>query len=232
MRVLVIEDEVRLSGLIRQALEEEGYTVTTCLDGESAEMAASSATFDLFLVDWRLPKRSGVEFIAGRRSAGDQTPALLLTAFGDVSHRVEGLDAGADDYLPKPFAFEELLARLRALTRRAAAPRTGDVPLLRVGPLELDPDRRLVRLDGAEVPLRRKEFDLLELFLRHPDRTFSRTDIARAVWGDEHAVAGSNALDVTISHLRSKLTEADPRLPLQIEAVRGTGYRLRDHTAD
>jgi DNA-binding response OmpR family regulator len=189
-------------------------------------MAFSNA-YDALIVDWRLPQRDGKTVVEHLREAGREMPILMLTALGDVEHRVAGLDAGADDYLPKPFKFEELLARLRALLRRPPMATQQDV--LRLGPLELDTKRREATIDGTPLNLRPKEYGLLEDFLRHPDEVVSRTVLAERVWGDAFYVT-DNVIDVTISGLRQKLAEARAASggaqTVRIETVRGVGYRL------
>jgi DNA-binding response OmpR family regulator len=227
MWLLLIEDEVRLASSLKTGLEEEGYIVDVAHDGEQGELMALANAYDALIVDWRLPQRDGKTVIENLRGAGRKAPMLMLTALGDVEHRVAGLDAGADDYLPKPFKFEELLARLRALLRRPPLATQQDV--LRLGPLELDSKRRQATLDGARLDLRPKEYALLEDFLRHPDEVVSRTVMAERVWGDAFFVT-DNVIDVTIFGLRQKLADAQPSAPepqaVRIETVRGVGYRL------
>ena len=227
MWLLLIEDEERLATSLKTGLEEEGYIVDIASDGADGESMALANAYDAMIVDWRLPQRDGKTVVEHVRAAGRDVPILMLTALSDVEHRVAGLDAGADDYLPKPFKFEELLARLRALLRRPPLATQQDV--LRLGPLELDTKRRQAALDGARLDLRPKEFALLEDFLRHPDEVVSRTVIAERVWGDAFYVT-DNVIDVTISGLRQKLADAQPATTepqgVRIETVRGVGYRL------
>ena len=229
MRLLLVEDEPRLAASLRRGLEEEGYTVDHAADAVQADRLAGG-DYDAFVVDWRLPRGDGRSFVAGLRAAGRTEPVLMLTALSDVEHRVAGLDAGADDYLAKPFAFEELLARLRALLRRPAltAPETA----LTFAGLTVDTDRRRVTLGGprgeAALALRPKEYDLLRLLLRSPEAVLSRTVIAERVWGDALFVS-DNALDRTVSSLRQRLGEARAATGAdgpEIETVRGVGYRL------
>ena len=223
MRLLLIEDEARLAGSLRRGLEEEGFVVDVASTGPAGEDAALANAYDVAVVDWRLPGREGPEVVARLRREGLQLPVLMLTALGDVEHRVRGLDAGADDYLAKPFAFEELLARLRALLRRAPTLAEA-VPSL--GPLSLDAARRQAALDGRPVPLRPKEYAVLEALLRAPGASLSRTVLAERVWGDAVAVS-DNALDVTVSGLRQKLADAGAgQAGVALETVRGYGYRL------
>lgn len=227
MWLLLIEDEARLARSLKTGLEEEGYTVDVASDGAEGETMAFSNAYDALIVDWRLPQRDGKTVVEHLREAGREMPILMLTALGDVEHRVAGLDAGADDYLPKPFKFEELLARLRALLRRPPMATQQDV--LRLGPLELDTKRREATIDGTPLNLRPKEYGLLEDFLRHPDEVVSRTVLAERVWGDAFYVT-DNVIDVTISGLRQKLAEARAASggaqTVRIETVRGVGYRL------
>lgn len=227
MWLLLIEDEERLSASLKEGLEEEGYIVDVAADGVEGETLALDNAYDALIVDWRLPDRDGKTVIEHLRAAGRQVPILMLTALSDLDHRVAGLDAGADDYLPKPFKFEELLARLRALLRRP--PLATQEQVLRLGALELDTKRREASLGEVRLDLRPKEYALLEDLLRHPDEVLSRTVIAERVWGDPFHVT-DNVIDVTVSSLRQKLAEAHstPRSKqrLRIETVHGIGYRL------
>ena len=241
MWLLLIEDEARLADALRRGLEEEGYTVDVAADAPEGERRALAHAYDALVVDWRLPGGDGRTIVERVRAAGSAVPILMLTALDDVEHRVAGLDAGADDYLAKPFAFEELLARLRALARRP--PRLADAARLDAGPLRLDATRRRVTVERAHdggtergepllLNLRPKEYDLLELLLRHAGATLARAVIAERVWGEAPYVT-DNALDVTVSGLRQKLADAlaeahAERVPgaPRIETVRGVGYRL------
>lgn len=225
MWILLIEDEQRLAQSLKTGLEEEGHLVDVAGDGASGQSMALANGYDALIVDWRLPGRDGKTVIENLRRAGRTYPILMLTALGDVEHRVEGLDAGADDYLPKPFKFEELLARLRALHRRPPLAAQQDV--LRAGPLEVDTKRRRAVLGENRLGLRPKEYALLEDFLRHPEEVVSRTVIAERVWGDPFYVS-DNVIDVTISGLRQKLADAQSqeRQDVRIETIRGVGYRL------
>lgn len=228
MWLLLVEDEKHLATSLKRGLEEEGYTVDAAYDGEAGYTLALAATYDVMVVDWRLPKKDGRSLVQQVRAAGCETPILMLTAFGGIDHRVAGLDAGADDYLTKPFAFEELLARLRALTRRAAQPGPATTSL-KQGALEMNTLRRRVRWHDTVLDLRPKEYALLEVFLRHPDQVLSRTLLAERVWGDAFYVT-DNVIDVSMSRLRQKLAEARGEAAqadaVFIETVRGVGYRL------
>lgn len=226
MWLLLIEDEVNLAASLKRGLEEEGYAVEAAYDGEAGYALGLAGSHDVMVVDWRLPKKDGRTVVQQLREAGCGTPILMLTALGGIDHRVGGLDAGADDYLTKPFAFEELLARLRALMRRAAQPRDTKT-FLKSGALEMNTLRRNVRLYEHTLELRAKEYALLELFMRHPEEVLSRTMLAERVWGAAFFVT-DNVIDVTMSRLRQKLADAcsGEQSPVCIETLRGVGYRL------
>ncbi len=222
MRVLVVEDESSISGFIRQGLTEAGFVVTVEADGRRGLQRALSADIDVIILDIMLPGMNGLEVLRRVRSAGLATPVLLLTARDEIDDRVGGLDAGADDYLTKPFAFAELLARTRALLRRP--PLQAD-DVVRVGELELDRRSRTVRAGSLSINLSAREFALLEYLLRHPGQVLTRTQIGEAVWGldFEHE---SNVVDVYIGYLRRKLP-AGGGGPA-IRTVRGVGYMLEE----
>jgi two-component system, OmpR family, response regulator MprA len=223
MRILVVDDEPAVRDSLRRALELEGYEIDLAADGEAALARIESETEpDAVILDVLMPGLDGLEVCRRIRSAGRKLPVLMLTARAEVENRVAGLDAGADDYVVKPFALEELLARLRALLRRTSDETTEP---LRFADLELDPATREVRRDGRPIELTRTEFSLLELFLRNPRQVLTRSVIFERVWGYDFGFA-SNSLDVYIGYLRRK-TEAggEPRL---IQTVRGVGYALRD----
>jgi two-component system OmpR family response regulator len=219
VRILIVEDNPRISGFLKKGLGEEGYVVATAANGDDGLDLARSESFDAAVVDVMLPGRSGIELVRGLRDTGSTLPILLLTALDRTEDKVLGLDAGADDYLTKPFDFSELSARLRALLRRASG---SPSPTLRVGRVELDPSTRLVTHDGNPVQLTPKEYALLEFLLRHPDRPLSRAMIMEHVWGIRFD-PGTNVVDVFINALRNKL---DPEHEL-IQTVRGVGYMLR-----
>ena len=228
MWLLLVEDEKRLADSLRRGLEEEGYTVDVACDGAEGYTMGLANDYDVMIVDWRLPRKDGRTLVAQLRAEGQRAPILMLTALGDVDHRVAGLDAGADDYITKPFAFEELLARLRARTRHPA--HTDGLPWRTVGPLQMDTARRTVSVAGTALVLRPKEYALLEAFMRQPDRTFSRTVLAERVWGAAFHVS-DNVIDVTISGLRQKLADALTGAgfdagAVHIQTVWGVGYRL------
>jgi DNA-binding response OmpR family regulator len=219
MRVLLVEDEARIAGFIRRGLTENGYSVDVAADGEEALQWAKVASFDVIVLDVMLPLIDGLEVCRRLRAAGDTTPVLMLTARDSVEDRVKGLDSGADDYLVKPFAFAELLARLRALTRRQ--PRLLD-NRLRAGGLVLDSAARSVLRDGCPVDLTVKEFALLEYLMRNPNRVITRTMIAEHIWNYDFDNA-TNVIDVHVKNLRRKI---DGDAPSLIQTVRGAGYKL------
>ena len=221
MRILVVEDDARAARFLRQGLEEEGHTVDVAEDGEAGARYGHGTTYDIMVVDVQLPGMSGLELARELRRAGVDTPILMLTARDATEDVVRGLDAGADDYLTKPFAFDELLARVRALTRRQLA---GPAGALRYGDLEMDRLRRMVRRAGRPVDLSPREFRLLEYFLLHPEQIITRTRLLEQVW-DMSFDPETNVVEAHISNLRSKLEERDaPRI---IQTVRGAGYALR-----
>jgi heavy metal response regulator len=221
MRLLVVEDEHKLAGVIKRGLEEQGYAVDLAYDGPDGLALAQSEPYDLVVLDVMLPGFDGLEVCRRLRAARRNMPVLMLTARDSVDDRVAGLDAGADDYLAKPFAFRELLARVRALLRRDSLSRD---PLLKVGDLEVDTVSHEVRRGGRPIELTSKEYAVLEYFVRNPNRVLTRTQIAEHVW-DYDFVAMSNVVDVYVRYLRRKLgDEAEPRL---IRTIRGVGYQLK-----
>jgi two-component system OmpR family response regulator len=217
MRVLVVEDDVEIASLIRESLREEGLLADVAIRGEDALWMAASSPYSVLTVDARLPGIDGFEVCRRLRDDDVRTPILMLTAMGEVEDRIAGLDAGADAYLAKPFDFGELMARLRALSRRGPVERD---TVLNVAEIELDPATRRVRRSDMEIPLSAKEFQLLEVFMRHPDQVLSRYQLLEGAWdnGYEHR---SNVIDVYLGHLREKLGAET------FETVRGVGYRLR-----
>jgi two-component system, OmpR family, response regulator MprA len=220
---MVVDDEPGVRAALERALRIERYDVRLAGDGTEALALLAERSPDAIVLDVSMPDVDGLEVCRRLRAAGDRTPVLMLTARDAVDDRVAGLDAGADDYLVKPFALKELQARLRALLRRTEATRAG---VLRFADLELDPVAREVRRAGREIELSRTEFNLLELFLEHPRQVLTRSQIFERVWGYDFG-STSNALGVYIGYLRRK-TEAggEPRL---LHTVRGVGYVLRDH---
>ena len=222
MRILLVEDDSRVASFIKRGLREETYAVDIAKDGEEAIYMAQSNEYDLIILDLLLPKKSGLEVLKTLRSEKIATPTLMLTAKDEVEDRVKGLDAGADDYLTKPFGFDELLARIRALLRRR-----GDmVPtLLKVGDLELDTLRHKARRGGKELELTSREYALLEYLMRHADRVVTRTMLAEHVWEQDFDPL-SNVIDVHIARLRRKIDAGFKKKYLQ--TIRGTGYTLKD----
>lgn len=221
-RVLVVEDQKRLSASLRRGLEEDGYEVTAALNGEEGYFLATTQLFDAVVLDVMLPGRNGLQVLRELRAHGYAKPVLILTSKDAVEDRVTGLDAGADDYLVKPFAFAELLARLRALLRRKIGERE---LVLRADDLEMDLLARRVVRDGVELELSKREFDLLEFLLRHKNQAVTRQMIGRDVWKDSDGV-WTNVIDVCVNSLRKKV-EQPGRWQL-IQTVRGVGYALRD----
>ena len=223
MRVLVVEDEQRIADFIRKGLSEQGYAVDIAYDGDEALHWVDVAEFDVIVLDVMLPVRDGIEVCRTLRERGLRTPILMLTARDAIEDRVRGLDSGADDYLVKPFAFAELMARLRALTRREPAAK-GTV--LQVGDLGLDTSTREVSREGEHVELTTKEYALLEYLMRHPNQVLTRTMIAEHVWNYDFDNA-TNVIDVHIRNLRRKID--DPFPTKLIHTVRGAGYRISVH---
>ena len=221
MRILVVEDERKVAAFVRQGLVEEGHVVEVAVDGAAAlDAVADGPPYDLVVLDVMLPKRDGVSVLKSLRAQKIQTPVLLLTARDGVADKVAGLDAGADDYLAKPFAFEELLARVRALLRRGHG---GALPVLRVADLSMDPATRVVTRGGRRIALTAREYALLEYFLRNPGRELTRPMITQHVWGMDFDPE-SNIVDVYVGYLRRKIDEAGERRLVQ--TVRGAGYSL------
>ncbi|MFM1723421.1 MULTISPECIES: response regulator transcription factor [Rhodococcus] len=225
MRILVVDDDRAVRESLRRSLSFNGYTVELAVDGMDALEKVAASRPDALVLDVMMPRLDGLEVCRRLRSTGDDLPILVLTARDSVSERVAGLDAGADDYLPKPFALEELLARLRALLRRAAPAVGDDSEAMTFEDLTLDPVTREVTRGGRSISLTRTEFALLEMLMANPRRVLSRSRILEEVWGYDFPTSG-NALEVYVGYLRRK-TEADgePRL---IHTVRGVGYVLRE----
>lgn len=221
MRILVVEDEEELANILKRGLEEHRYAVDLAFDGDDGQALAEMEPYDLVVLDVMLPGRDGFDVCRRLRAQGRNMPVLMLTARDAVGDRVMGLDSGADDYLTKPFAFQELLARVRALLRRQSASRD---PLLRAGDLEINTVTHEVSRGGKSVELTSKEYAILEYFARSPNQVLTRNQIAEHVW-DYDFVAMSNVVDVYIRYLRRKLEDDhEPRL---LHTVRGTGYQLR-----
>jgi DNA-binding response OmpR family regulator len=220
MRILVVEDDRKVAGFIEMGLREEGYAVDLARDGDEAIVLAHVNDYDAILLDLMLPKKNGLQVAAELRREGRTTPILMLTARDATEDVVRGLDAGADDYLTKPFKFDELLARLRALVRRGGATR---VERITAGPLELDRLKHQAYVGGKPLDLTPREFQLLEHFMMHKDDVVRRTELLEKVW-DMHFDPESNVVDVHVGNLRRKLREAG--YDGLIRTVRGVGFRL------
>ena len=221
MRILIVEDEVKLAALLRRGLAEEAHAVDVAATGEDALWMAQATAYDAIVLDLMLPGIDGLEVCRRLRAAGVWSPVLMLTARDALADRIGGLDAGADDYVTKPFAFAELLARLRAVARRGAPERP---TVIVVGDLALDPATRTVRRGDIEVELSPKEFALLETFMRRPGRVLSRFELLEHAWDYDYEHR-SNVIDVYVRYLRQKIDRPFGRESL--ETVRGAGYRLR-----
>jgi heavy metal response regulator len=221
MRLLVVEDEKKVARFVKKGLEEEGYAVDVAPDGEEGLAMALDGVHDLLILDIHLPRMDGLGILQELRKKKVATPVLLLTVRAAIEDKVLGLDAGADDYLTKPFAFQELLARVRALLRRRA---DAEAPVLQVADLTLDPARRLVARAGEKIDLTSKEFALLAYFMRNPGRVLTRTMISEHVW-DYDFDTMTNVIDVYVNYLRKKIDAG--REPKLIHTVRGAGYVLK-----
>ncbi len=221
MRILVIEDERTLAGFIEQSLNAEGHAVTAVHDGERGEAAALTGDYALVLLDLMLPGKSGLDVLSAIRARMPELPVIVLTARAAVEQKVEGLDRGANDYVTKPFSFEELLARVRAQLR---APGQRESSVLAAADIRMDLRTRRVERGGHEISLTAREFEVLAYMVRHPDQVLSREQILNAVWGFDFD-PGTKVLEVYVGYLRRKLGEADGEDP--IETVRNVGYRLR-----
>ncbi|MGA2297062.1 MAG: response regulator transcription factor [FCB group bacterium] len=227
MRILVVEDERKVASFIKHGLEEERYIVETVSDGISGLEMAMNNQFDAILLDVMLPGKDGFSILKELRNAGVSTPVLMLTARGTTEDRVQGLDLGADDYLPKPFSFEELAARLRSILRRSSPEKSTK---LRCGDLQLDTVSHLAFRAGIEIELTTKEYALLEYLMKNKNRILSRSTITQHVW-KHNFDPESNIIDVYIKRLRSKVDADDTIKPL-IQSIRGVGYRMRDIPSD
>lgn len=231
MWILLVEDEKQLADSMKRGLEEEGHVIETVYNGEEAELQGLVNDYDMVILDWRLPNRNGKEILEHWRKKGRDFPVLMLTALGDLDHKVAGLDAGADDYMSKPFSFEELLARVRALGRRSAEFNQTDT--VSAGPIELDSRKHSAKVCGIIISLRPKEFTLLHLLLNEPETVFSKTQIAERVWGSAYYVS-DNTIEATVSTLRQKLSDAFEECEewyledtsRAVETIRGAGYKL------
>lgn len=224
MRLLVVEDEPKLAGVIAKGLTSKGYAVDTIADGQEAltRILVHGSDYDLIILDLMLPGKTGNEICKEVRAANLTVPILILTARAETEHKVDLLLAGADDYMVKPFSFDELLARIQAILRR---PNETLPIVLSAGELELDPVGHVVKQGGKEIPLTLKEFRLLEYFMRHPNQVVNREDLLTHLW-DFNYEAFSNVVDVHIKNLRQKLDKNNDG-PSILETIRGIGYRLR-----
>jgi two-component system OmpR family response regulator len=221
MKILVIEDDPTVGQYVKRGLEEQRWGVDLVTDGEEGESRAAAEQYDLVVLDMRLPGRSGMEVLRAIRARGFERPVLVLTAQDAVDAKVEAFRAGADDYVTKPFAFEELLARVEALSRRTP---TISAPVLKVADLTLDKNTRTVTRSGEAIELTPKEYTVLEYLMRHAGRVMSRTLITEYAWG-YHFDPGTNIVDVVINHLRKKIDSS--RTVKLIHTVRGVGYVVR-----
>ena len=222
VRILVVEDERKVASFIKKGLEEEGYAVDVAVDGEEGLVMALTRMHDLIILDIRLPRRDGLRVLQALRHDGVTAPVLLLTVRATIEDKVLGLDAGADDYLTKPFAFQELVARVRALLRRRAE---GEPTVLHIGDLTLDPARRTVTRGDEKIDLTPREFALLDYFMRNPGRVLTRTMIAEHVW-DYSFDTSTNVIDVYVNYLRKKVDAG--REPKLLHTMRGVGYVLKE----
>ncbi|HUL43254.1 MAG TPA: response regulator transcription factor [Bacteroidota bacterium] len=222
MRILVVEDERKVANFLQQGLQEEGFEVEVAYDGEEGSLNVQQKQFDLILLDILLPKKDGVTLVKEMRSRQITTPVLMLTAKSSIDNRVEGLDAGADDYLAKPFAFEELLARIRSLLRRGGPEKATSI---KIADLQLDMVKHTARRGERVIELTGKEYALLEYFMRNANRVLTRTLISEHIW-NYNFDTGTNIVDVYVNHLRSKIDEGFERKLLH--TVRGVGYIMKE----
>jgi len=221
MKILVVEDEKKVANFLKLGLRGEGHDAETAYDGESGERMALTKEYDVIVLDIMLPKRNGIEILKSIRANGISTPVLILTARGSLEDKVEGLDEGADDYIVKPFAFAEFIARLRSLGRRVGADKS---TVLKVADLELDTLKRKAHRNGREIELTNREFALLEYFVRNVDRVLTRTVISEHIW-EYNFDTGTNIVEVYVNKLRNKIdSKSDKKL---IHTVRGAGYMMK-----
>ncbi len=223
-KILVVEDEKKISALIKKSLESEQYIVETAFDGEKGSDSANNESYELVILDIMMPKKNGLEVLAEMRKNGITTPVLMLTAKGSVDDRVKGLDAGADDYLPKPFAVEELLARVRSLLRRKSADKAAATSLA-IADVTLDLVSHKARRAGKTIELTAREFALLEFFIRNKNKTISRSVISEQIW-NYNFDTGTNIIDVYVNHLRAKIDGGSDRK--LFFTVRGVGYVMKE----
>jgi len=221
-RILIAEDEPRLASFLEKGLRSNGYTTTVVSDGSAASIMARDDDFDLLVLDIGLPGKDGFQVLSELRAAGQRMPVVILTARDEVEDKVSGLEGGADDYVTKPFRFEELLARVRARLRGGEQ---AESPVMRAGGVTLDPRTRRVSAGGQDIELSAREFTMLEVFMRHTDQVLSREQLLSQVWGYDFD-PGSNVVDVYVGYLRRKLGSGE------IETVRGAGYRFRGEAGE
>lgn len=222
MRILVVEDEKKVASFVKKGLEEESYAVDVAYDGEEGLFLAENNDYDLIILDVMIPKKTGIEVVKTLRDSKVETPVIMLTAKDSVSDRVKGLDSGCDDYLTKPFAFDELIARVRALLRRGTKEKSVQ---LKIADIVMDLTTHKVTRAGQEIELTSKEYALLEYFVRNKGRILTRTNIAEHVW-DYNFDSFTNVIDVYVNYLRNKI---DKNFPTKlIHTVRGVGYILKD----
>ncbi len=222
MRILIIEDEEKLAALLKKTLESESYSVDTANNGKGGYELASIEDYDLIILDIGLPQMDGIEVSKSLRNDDIKTPIIMLTARDTTKNKIEGLDSGADDYLIKPFEFEELLARIRALIRRGQG---SPEPIFTVGNLSLDPSTHIVKRANKEIVLSAKEYSLLEYLISHPKQIISKQKLIDHVW-DASLDPFSNVIDVYIGYLRTKIDKAFPKEKALIHTVKGLGYRI------
>lgn len=221
MKILVIEDEKKVARFLKLGLEAESHKVSNAYDGESGQKMALSNEYDVIVLDIMLPKKNGIDVLKSIRGSGKTTPVLILTAKGSLEDKVEGLDEGADDYLVKPFAFAEFIARVRSLGRRSAGEKSS---ILKVADLELDPITRKAKRSGQEIELTNREYALLEYFVRNANRVLTRTVISEHIW-EYNFDTGTNIVEVYVNKLRNKIDSGfDVKL---IHTVRGAGYMMK-----
>lgn len=222
MKLLVVEDEHKIAKSIQKGLTQEGYVVDVAFDGQEGYDLASEGVYDTIVLDLMLPTMDGSTICKTLRSHRIHTPILILTAKGELEDKVNGLNTGADDYLVKPFAFQELIARIKALTRR---PSTTYIDILSIADLHLNPVRLEVKRDEKTIPLSRKEFALLEYFLRHPEQTITKDQIIENVWNYDSDIL-PNTVEVYVGYLRNKIDKPFPGKPSLIHTIRGFGYKI------
>ena len=222
MRILVIEDDAEAAAILSKNLRDAGHVVDHAVDGETGSNMAAAGDYDAYIIDRMLPKLDGIKLLTRRRDSGDETPALFLSALGEVDDRVKGFKAGGDDYLVKPYAFPELLARVEALGKRRAGP-ASVTTRYEVGDLEIDVLTRTARRDGKKIDLQPREFRLLEYLMRHADQVVTRTMLLENVW-EYHFDPQTNVIDVHISRLRSKIDKDFDKALLK--TIRGAGYTI------